>query len=467
LLTQHRINLSSPETTRRLSIATAPVEGVQMPRIRRLGQLGVAAVVAALVAACGSSDNGGSSGGGGGSGGSSALEGRGPITFATGKDTSGNLQHQVDTWNSGHPNEKASVIELPESADGQRQAMIQNAQTKSDAYTILNLDVVWTAEFAANKWVLELPKDQFDISAFLPPTVDSASYRDKLYAIPSASDSGLLYYRKDLLDKAGITKPPTTWAELKSDCQKVQATPDGKKVGCYAGQFDKYEGLTCNFAEAVNGAGGVIVGDDGKPNVDTEQAKAGLSNLVDGFKSGLIPKAAITYKEEEGRRAFQAGELIFHRQWPYQYALANKTDGSSKVAGKFAVAALPGLNGPGVGTLGGHNLAISAFAKNKASAADFIKFLTGATAMKANVLATSQAPTRTALYDDPDLQKQYPYLSILKQGILTAKPRPKAVKYGDVTAAIEDDAYAALTGAKSVDDALSNMQSKLQSIIGS
>ncbi len=87
--------------------------------------------------------------------------------------------------------------------------------------------------------------------------------------------------------------------------------------------------------------------------------------------------------------------------------------------------------------------------------------------MKANVLATSQAPTRTALYDDPDLVKAYPYLAILKQGILTAKPRPKAVKYGDVTAAIEDDAYAALTGAKSVDDALSNMQSKLQSIIGS
>ena len=131
------------------------------------------------------------------------------------------------------------------------------------------------------------------------------------------------------------------------------------------------------------------------------------------------------------------------------------------------MAALPGLNGPGVGTLGGHNLAISAFAKNKASAADFIKFLTGAEAMKANVLATSQAPTRTALYDDPALQKAYPYLAILKKGILTAKPRPKAVKYGDVTAAIEDDAYAALTGAKSVDDALSNMQSKLQSIIGS
>src|SRR5206468_11749983 len=150
-----------PETRRDpCPVAAAPVEGVQMPRIRRLGQFGVAAVAVALVAACGSSGNSG--GGGNTGGGATALEGRGPITMATGKDTSGNLQHQIDTWNAAHPTEKASVIELPESADGQRQAMIQNAQTKSDAYTILNLDVVWTAEFAANKWVLELPKDQFD-----------------------------------------------------------------------------------------------------------------------------------------------------------------------------------------------------------------------------------------------------------------------------------------------------------------
>ena len=83
----------------------------------------------------------------------------------------------------------------------------------------------------------------------------------------------------------------------------------------------------------------------------------------------------MTYKEEEGRRAFQDGRLIFHRQWPYQWALANATDGSSKVAGKFAVAPLPGLDGPGVSTLGGHNLAISEFAKNKATALEFIKFI--------------------------------------------------------------------------------------------
>jgi multiple sugar transport system substrate-binding protein len=254
---------------------------------------------------------------------------------------------------------------------------------------------------------------------------------------------------------------------MTADCTKVKQLPEAKGASCYAGQFDKYEGLTVNFSEAVNGAGGVVVGDDGKPNVDTDQAKTGLNNLVQGFKDGTIPKAAITYKEEDSRRAFEAGTLIFQRQWPYQYALANKTDGTSKVVGKFAVAPLPGSSGPGVSSLGGHNLAISAYAKNKATSLDFIKYMVGADAQKANLLATSQAPTLTSLYDDAELTKKFPYLPILKQSILSAKPRPKAVRYNAVTTAIEEDAYAAINGTKSVDDALSDLQSKLTQIIGS
>jgi multiple sugar transport system substrate-binding protein len=359
------------------------------------------------------------------------------------------------------------IVELPESADGQLQQMAQNAQVKSDAYTILNLDVVWTAEFAANQWVVPIPAGTITESDFLKPAVDTAKYRDKLYAVPVYSDGGMLYYRKDLLQGAGIDKPPTTWADLLSDCQKVKATPAGANVGCYAGQFEKYEGLTVNFSEAVQSAGGSIVDDSGKPNVNSSQAKAGLDALVQGFKTGAIPQKAITYKEEEGRRAFQAGELLFHRQWPYQWAKANATDGSSQVAGKFDVAPLPGISGSGSSSLGGHNLAISAFAKNKATALDFIKFFTSEDTEKSNLLATSQAPTRADLYENADLVKQFPYLPTLKASILSAKPRPKAVKYGDVTAAIQENAYAALTGTKSTDDALKDLQAKLEQLTSS
>jgi multiple sugar transport system substrate-binding protein len=428
-------------------------------RVRaKYGAIVLAAALA--LAACG--DDGGETTGGGG-GGASTLEGRGEITFATGKDTSGNMVKLVDKWNADHPNEKVRIVELPESADGQRQQMVQNAQVKSDAFTVLNLDVVWTAEFAANRWVVELPQDQFDLNNFLKPAVDTAKYRDKLYAVPVYSDGGLLYYRKDLLDAAGV-QPPKTWSELTAACDKVKALPEGANLGCYAGQFEKYEGLTVNFAEAVQSAGGSLVDESGKPTANSAEAKAGLDVLVQGFKSGAIPEKAITYKEEEGRRAFQAGELIFHRQWPYQWAKANATDGTSQVAGKFDVAPLPGVSGPGSSSLGGHNFAISEFAKNKATALDFIKFFTSEENERSNLVATSQAPTRSNLYEDAEMVQQFPYLPTLKESILGAKPRPKAVKYGDVTSAIQEAAYGALTGAKTVDAALSELQTKLEEL---
>jgi multiple sugar transport system substrate-binding protein len=429
---------------------------------RKAVALAVAGSLALLASACGGDDGSKSDTGGAAAG---ALEGRGPITFATGKDTSGNLGAQVAAWNSQHPDQKVTVSELPESADAQRTQMIQNAQAKSDTFTVLNLDVVWTAEFAANRWITPLPEDKFpDLGKLLPSTVDTAKYRDKLYAVPVTSDGGLLYYRKDLLDKAGV-KPPTTWAEMKAACDKIKALPEGKTIGCYAGQFEKYEGLTVNFSEAVNGAGGVVVGDDGKPNVDTPEALAGLQFLVDGFKSGEFPKAAITYQEEPGRRAFQEGNLVFLRNWPYMYALANKTDGSSKVANKFAVAPLPGKDGAGVSTLGGHNYGINEFAKNKATAVDFINFMASEERQRANIEKTSQAPTWASLYDDAALNKQFPYLAPLKASIGSAKSRPKVVKYGDVTTAIQEAAYGALTGTTPPKDALAGLQTKLSSLI--
>jgi len=422
----------------------------------------VVLAAAALLAACGNDSGTPSSGNSGG--GAPALDGTGDFTFATGKDTSNNMQKLADKWNADNPNEKVRIVELPESADGQRQQMVQNAQVKSDAFTVLNLDVVWTAEFAANKWVVELPQDQFKLSEFLQPAVDTAKYRDKLYAVPVYSDGGMLYYRKDLLDKVGV-QAPKTWADLTAACLKVKALPEAANMSCYAGQFEKYEGLTVNFAEAVQSAGGVIVNKDGKPDVNTAAAKTGLDTLVQGFKTGAIPQKAITYKEEDGRRAFQAGELLFHRQWPYAYAKAQQNDGSSQIVGKFDVAPLPGVTGPGSSSLGGHNFAISAFAKNKASALKFIQFFTSEENERSNLLATSQAPTRTSLYEDAQLIKQFPYLATLKASILSAVPRPKAVKYGDVTAAIQENAYGALTGTKTTDAALKDLQTKLEELV--
>jgi multiple sugar transport system substrate-binding protein len=411
-----------------------------------------------LLTACGSS--GGSGSGQSTQAAGASFKGRGPITYVAGKDTTGTVQTIIDRWNKAHPKEKVTFIQLPTDADSQRQQMIQNAETKSDAYTVLATDVVWTSEFAAHQWIEPLPANQFPLGRMLKPVVETGEYRGKLYAVPGSSNGGLLFYRTDLLKKAGVTQPPTTWAEMTADCAKVKKLPEAKNMSCYAGQFQKYEGLTVNFAEAVNSAGGRIVDASGKPDVDTPQARKGLDFLVHSFKDKTIPKEAITYQEEDGRQAFQAGKLIFLNNWPYVYSLAQK----SPVKGKFAVAPLPGLGGPGASSLGGSNLALSSFAKNKATALDFMKFFTSEESATYFLKNASLAPPYADLYDNASLDKQYPYLPDLKQSITKAVPRPRVVQYGDVTAAIQNEVYAALTGKKSSAQALKDLQGDLQKL---
>ena len=412
----------------------------------RLGVLAAALLLAAP--ACGSSGPSGSP--------TSSADGRGPITWASFKEPTGTLKKVIGTWNAAHPREKVTLVELPEAADQQRQQLVQNAEIKSTAFDVVTLDAVWTAEFAANRWVV--PLTGLDTRGFLGPSLRTGRYRGRLYAAPWLTGAGLLYYRTDLLKKAGIARPPVTWAEMAADCAAVRRIAT---IGCYAGQYDKYEGLTVNFTEAVSSAGGRILDASGRPSVDTPQALAALRFLTDGFRDGMIPKQALTYQEENGRRDFEAGRLLFHRNWGYVYALAGRHDGSSKVAGRFGVAPLPGKDGPGVSTLGGDNVAISAFSRHQRTARDFVAYVTGPAAEKVFGLGSAYPMSRAALYSDPALVRAQPYLPTMARAIQGARPRPEAVRYGDVTAAIQETVYAALRGVETPEKALADLQARL------
>jgi len=410
-----------------------------------------AGILAITLSACGG-------GGGGTTSGSDAasqgLDGRGPITYVQGKDNSNVVRPLIEKWNAAHPNEKVTFKEQTDQADQQHDDLVQHFQAKDPGYDVASVDVVWTAEFAAKGWLQPLKdKMALDTSAMIKPTVDAASYKGTLYAAPESSDGGILYYRKDL-----VPTPPKTWDEMMSMCSIAKTN----NIGCYSGQFKKYEGLTVNASEAINSAGGAVLDANGKPNLLTAEAKAGMANLTKAYANGDIPKEAITFQEEESRQAFQDGKLLFLRNWPYVYNLAT-TEGSSKVKDVLGMTALPGKDGPGASSLGGHSAAVSVYSKNKATALDFLKFLTTEETQKFFATQGSLAPVIGTLYDDKELVAKLPYLPVLKTSIENAVPRPVTPFYPAVTKAIQENAYSAIKGEKTVDAALSDMQKSIES----
>jgi multiple sugar transport system substrate-binding protein len=425
-----------------------------MRHLRTASSLSALALVALPLAACGGSGGGGASD----DAFKAHLKDRGPITYVQGKVNDNATHGIIEKWNAAHPEEKVTLKEQTDEADQQHDDLVRNFDAKNADYDVVSVDLVWTAEFAAKGYLQPLKGDlAVDTDGLLESAVKGAQYNGVQYASPTTSDGGMLYYRTDL-----VKTPPTTWEELFAHCDTARKA----KIDCYAGQFNKYEGLTVNASEAINGAGGSIVAEDGKtPTVDSPEAAEGLQVLVDGFKDGDIPKSAITYTEEEGRAAFQDGKLLFLRNWPYVYGLASG-EASSKVKGKFDVAPLPGLDGVGASTLGGHNTAISAFSDNKATAIDFVNFLSSEEIQKEYMEKGSLAPIRADVYKDPALVKKYPYLPTLLTSIENAVARPITPFYQAVTKAIQDNSYAALKGEKTSEEAVKDMAAAIKAASG-
>ena len=418
---------------------------------------------ALFVAACG--------GGGGGGGGAGAPAGatkgaksaptlaqsqnaKGQLTYCTGKDTSGAQKASVADFNKKFSSQGLSVklLEFPESADEQRNQFIQRQQAKSGECDIFYSDVIWTAEFAAQKWLLDMSKyvnNRKD--EFIPSTLQTINFDGKYWGVPGVSDAAFLYYRTDQV-KGGA---PATWQQVYQEAQKTDGI-------VYQGA--PYEGLTCDYLELAFAAGGQVLSPDGKKSaINSPQNLKALQFMVDGVKNGAAPKAVTTYMEESARRAFEAGRATFMRNWPYAYALDEK---APKVKGKFKVAPFPAFEGGGkAGILGGHNLVISAFSKNPKGAVALIDFLTSPQIIRLNAAKYSLAPTLAATYDDPAVQKAMPFASELKQAVTQAKARPVSPVYPQVSQAIYKNVNAALSGQVSPQDALKKADQQINSAL--
>ena len=391
-----------------------------------------------------------------------STNGIGPITFAIGKDNSGWLQGVITGWNQGHPSQKVTLLLLPRASNGQLAQLVANLQAKSDLYDVIDMDVIWTAEFASNGWIIPLPQSQFPLGDFLKPAVDTARYQGRLYAVPDYSNADLLYYRKDILAKAG-KQPPKTWAQLQQLAETV--APEYGLDG-YAGTFAPYEGLTVNFAAAVQSAGGSILSPEGtKVTVNSAKALQGLEFLVNGFRHGWIPRVALSYEEESAQNAFASGKFLFLDNWPDVYAALSVPGPQNKVYGKFGIAALPGPDGMGSSSLGGANLAISAYSQHQRTALDFIKYMTNLDNERQMLEKGSFPPVWTRLYTDKSLIRRYPYLPVLEQAINSARPRPAITNYDQASLAISSTVYEALTQQKQPQQALMEMAGQLTQII--
>ncbi|WP_117232923.1 ABC transporter substrate-binding protein [Vibrio maerlii] len=369
---------------------------------------------------------------------------------------------------TGH---KLQFVELPPASDEKLGIYQQSFAAKSaDVVDVFRIDTVWPGLFARH--LLDLtPHFESRQGEFFKGAWDNNVVDGKLVALPSMLDAGLLYYRKDLLEKHNQT-PPQSWQELKATAELIQAKEreDGQKdFWGFVFQGKAYEGLTCDALEWVNSyGGGSVVENDGTISINNPQAAEAL-DMAASMVGNISPKGVLGYMEEEARAVFQNGDALFMRNWPYAYVLGQGDQ--SPVKGKVGIMPLPSgtEGGSGAATLGGWQWTVNGYTKSPEAAVQLLDIITSPEAQKMQFKHGGDSPTLMSLYDDPEILEIAPHMSEYKDIFAAAVARPAAPtkrQYAKVSKAFYNASFDVLTGKSTGEEAVASLEKRLKRVKG-
>ncbi|CAD0224502.1 conserved hypothetical protein [Planktothrix agardhii] len=357
----------------------------------------------------------------------------------------------INSFHQTHPKIRLEVVKAPNNSN-----LVEDLYTSAyllgdSPYDLVYMDVVWVQKFAAAGWLEDLTKkvDPQKLTDYIQGDVQGGKYQNKLYRMPFRTDVGMLYYRTDLLEKAGL-KPPKTFQDLLTTSQTLQ-NQNLAQWG-YVWQGKQYEGLAAMFTEILQGYGGFWVNPETQAiGLDAPESIEAVNFLRQTIKQGISPPGVTTYAEEETRRLFESGNTVFLRNWPYVYALA----ANSPIAGKYGIQPMVHLPGKQSGAcLGGWGFGISKSSKHQREAWQVIEYFNQPDIQRQYFLETGYVPSRKSLFTDDTLVTKYNYLPALLQGAENAVLRPPIPQYAQVSDILQRYLSAALTGSKTPEAAM-------------
>ena len=359
-----------------------------------------------------------------------------------------------------------NVVSTPNSTTERLALFQQLLAAGSPDIDVFEIDVIWPGILGSH-FIDLAPFTHGAEKEVFPAIIQNDTREGKLIAMPVYTDAGLIYYRKDLLEKYG-EKVPSTWEELTASARRIQ---DAERQAGQAGlwgivfQGKAYEGLTCDALEWVASfGGGTIVAPDGKVTIDNPRAAQAL-DMAAGWMKGLAPQGVLNYSEEETRGVFQSGNAVFMRNWPYAWPLSQSE--GSPVKGKVGMVAIPtgpGPDGRPASALGGWQLAVSKYSRHQAVAADLTVFLTSRDSARQWALQGGYFPAIPSLYGDKDLLAANPSFATLLPSFVSAVARPSTAtggRYNQVSNEFWNAVADTLTGKSTGKDSVAALQARL------
>jgi multiple sugar transport system substrate-binding protein len=230
--------------------------------------------------------------------------------------------------------------------------------------------------------------------------------QDGTYAVPWFTEARAIYYRKDVLEKAGID-PATAFTDTDAFQQTLQTIKDkvptigGKEISPFGMPGKKAFDLVHHVMPFVWDNGGAELSDDAsKSTINSAEAEKGVDFVAQLVKQGLFDKSMLERDGTQVENQFKGGRLAVWIGGPWVLSTITRTDDKNWVKAardNVGVAAMPsGPAGKAFTFVGGSNLMMYKSSKNKNEAWALMKYLSGDSVQKSYADLLSFFPARLA-----------------------------------------------------------------------
>ena len=439
---------------------------------KRTIAIGAVALSATLLAGCSAG-----SGAGGGEG-----DGTGTIKMVSWPGPEGDAMAEVvDAYNAGQGEEDGIQIEM---------VLLSRQDTFSKETALMaskssDMDIYWTASYNVGQYAPSLdPLDGIDTSNYFPVAVDGLKYEDELYALPLDVSNHFLLYREDLVD--ALLNDPAQVAEYQEISEAVLGTAREPKDPQSGWDLDDYKAMSAYFSVAENedspteygtilqaknllyntmiwndvlwGYGGGWA-EDGEAAIDSEAGKKAVQLYADIYANEWASPDSSQAEFPETQAALKSGSVAFAIQWSAAFAELNDPAKSPDVAGKIAIAPVPG------GKTHVHALSISLnkYSQNKEAAKTWLSYLATPEAM-AQYAEAGGIPAMPAVLEEK--QSLNPAFSHVSESIAEyGYSEPVFPQTFQAYSKLAEDLSGAWVGLVPVDEAVTIADSNLQDLL--
>lgn len=326
---------------------------------------------------------------------------------------------------AANPDAKVTVTAVPWDAAHQKIASAIAARQTPDVSMI---GTTWQGEFAKAGALDPTPAGLIDKDAYFPGAWDTTVVGGTAYGVPWYVETRVLYYRKDLAARAGITTPPTTWDDVKAMARAMRA--GGAKWG-----MNLQPGKTGSWQSVLPFAwsNGAQISDGRAYTFDSPEMVEALRYYQSFFTEKLAPTELAEGALEPG---FVRGDIAAFMSGPWHIGLLNE-EGGAGFRDRFAVAPMPKQKSS-TSFIGGSNLAVFTDAKNRDGAWKFVHWLSQPAVQVRWYQTTTDLPAVQSAWQDAALSGDAD-LKVFGEQLADAKAPPAFPTWEQVSAVFDTE----------------------------